>query len=515
MTTVLNRIAQIEDKGERAKMLNAYHAQMEMISNISTQRHRLARALGGLDDNKKNYNAECGFPDVLDDKILTDLVKRNGYAEKAVSLYPNHTWKVVPEVLENAESEETEFEQAFKDLHSKLRISNLPADEFRSSFRDSESSPIWDVFKRAMRLANIDSKGYSVILMGFSMSDSESMETAVEPNEGKELLYLTPLAGKDAQIASWYDSEEEKGSALYRKPKTYNITIEESGHQSTTTTTMTVHHSRVIHVCQNPESSEIISCSLLEKIFDPLYGTRKIVGAAPEGFWKQAFTKMLLEANQDVTPADVDLKSMKDDIHNWENNLSQTLGIFGFTGKAIAPQASDPGPHMDMLTEWISASLECPKRIFLGTERGELASSQDKQEWNEVVSFFQVRVVSPYIIAPFIDLLIWAKVLPEPPEGFFIKWPELNKQSRAESAEVASKRTDAMVKFVQGGVADSLMTVMDFLTRELDYSQEEALEIIENFEGEVADGLDGPEPGGDDDNDPVDPSVSDPGNSDE
>ena len=123
-----------------------------------------------------------------------------------------------------------------------------------------------------------------------------------------------------------------------------------------------------------------------------------------------------------------------------------------------------------------------PKRIFLGSERGELASSQDARAWNKRVMLRQKMYVSVEIISEFIDVMIQSGVLPEP-ESFSIEWPDLNNQTETEKVDIGLKRTEAMSKYVLGG-AGEIMTEFSFYTLILGLSDEDAQTIIEENDAE-------------------------------
>lgn len=64
-------------------------------------------------------------------------------------------------------------------------------------------------------------------------------------------------------------------------------------------------------------------------------------------------------------------------------------------------------------------------------------------------------------------------------QGYCVKWPDPNTQSKAELATTALARTQAMSAYVTGQV-ESLIDPQDYLSRELGYTEEEARAILEN-----------------------------------
>jgi hypothetical protein len=69
-------------------------------------------------------------------------------------------------------------------------------------------------------------------------------------------------------------------------------------------------------------------------------------------------------------------------------------------------------------------------------------------------------------------------VLPKP-TGYSVVWPDLDSLTDEEQANIASKRTEAMAKYV-GGDVEALMTPMDYLTRILGLTAEAAMDVLDN-----------------------------------
>lgn len=153
----------------------------------------------------------------------------------------------------------------------------------------------------------------------------------------------------------------------------------------------------------------------------------------------------------------------------------------GASANSLAPQVVDPSKQIEVQLDALCISIGVPKRIFIGSERGELASSQDASSWNDRLRHRQNSYITPRIIVPFIDRVIELKVLPEPAEenGYSIEWPDLEALTEAEQAAIVTQRTEAMSKYVSGGV-ESLIAPQDYLVREMHYTQDEAEEILDN-----------------------------------
>jgi len=177
-----------------------------------------------------------------------------------------------------------------------------------------------------------------------------------------------------------------------------------------------------------------------------------------------------------------DADSTRDAFEKYITGLQRYITPPGGTIKSLAPQVVDPSPQIERQLEALCIKEGIPKRIFMGTERGELGSSQDARSWNGRLRRRNNRHVTPRIVAPFLDRCIGLGILPTP-ISYKVIWPDLETLSDQEKADVAVRRTEAMAKYIQGGIEGGLMDPADFLTRVLYFSQEEAEEIIETVAG--------------------------------
>ena len=71
----------------------------------------------------------------------------------------------------------------------------------------------------------------------------------------------------------------------------------------------------------------------------------------------------------------------------------------------------------DAILTQIAGSKAIPKRILTGSEMGELASSQDRDNWKDQINGRQTGYAGPYIVRPLVDRLIKYGYLPTPKKG--------------------------------------------------------------------------------------------------
>ena len=404
----------------------------------------------------KDINFECGYPDSI---VVTDykrLYARNGVAKRVVRILPEETWALPPNVYETEEANKTEFEKVWDILQEEKRL-----------------------FHYLQRIDVLSGIGeFGVLLLG--VDDGKELSGAVEGiNEvtgekiGKsehKLIYLKPFDQTSVKVKT---KESNTSSPRYGFPTTYSVDFEGT-ETANTRLSKIVHWTRILHVADNRETSEIYGIPRMEAVYNRLLDIRKILGGSGEMFWKGGFPGLSFETQPDVE--DLDTDSIKDQMELYMAGMQRYLAMEGITVKSLSPQVSSPKDHVEINMRNIAISLGIPYRIFLGTEEAKLASAQDVTTWNKRLSQRQENYVSPCVIRPFVDRLIGFGVLPEVKE-YTVDWPDLNAPTDEDKANVAKTLTEAMSKYVSTGV-DTLIPPMEYLTKVLGFAQDEA-EMIE------------------------------------
>lgn len=195
-------------------------------------------------------------------------------------------------------------------------------------------------------------------------------------------------------------------------------------------------------------------------------------------YWKGAFMGLSIETHPQLGPNVKFDPNLNAELDLYQQGLQRIITLEGATANSLAPQVVDPSQQIDVQLTAICIQIGCPKRIFMGSERGELASSEDHDEFDEVIQERQENYLTPRIIAPVIDRLISVGVLPEPVEGYTVVWPDKSELSDMDSATVAKTRTEALALYLQGGV-DQLIPPMEYLVKELGYTEEDAEAVLD------------------------------------
>jgi len=418
---------------------------------------------GAEPDPRRDINAECGYPEQITIDQYRYSFERNGIATRVVSVFPDECWALQPEVVETDEAVETPFEKAWKEF-------------------DTQVSAI-HYLHRVDVISGIGN--YGLLFIGFDdLVPGDLLTKPATPAPGRKVLFLRAFDQSQVQIAEW---ETDMTSPRYGQPKHYNITFadsrtDEPGGIGVDHTQRRVHWSRVLHVADNRLSSDFFGMPRQMNVYDRLCDLRKALGGSAEMLWRAGFPGLSLET--DPSLGDVELSAddeafTRKQAEEYSNSLSRILLLKGMTAKNLGGNVTSPEYHIQVQLQAIAITIKCPLRILIGTEESKLSSTQDSKTWNKRLKLRQDKYIEPMLFRPFIDRMIQMGVLAPPaaPSGYTIRWSDLNSPTDQDRAEVASKITEAMAKYVAGAV-DQLCPPLEYLTLVLGFTTVQAQVII-------------------------------------
>jgi hypothetical protein len=494
-------------------------AEKELIANVMLSRAELFRRIL---DPRRDIDAECGYKSISeiapeDYRLMYDS---EAIAARVVEILPKECWKATPMVYEEEDPEKvTPFEVSWDQLGKGLRG--------ESWCKQEKGSPVWAYLKRADILSGIGH--YGVILLGIDdgrdLSEpvagvSETGElagtkrngrpivrdvageipitsnlsqgnppTAQKPATKRKLLYMRVFDESLAKVAEYETGDNNPRNGL---PKYYNITLNDPSNQQEgmglSTATKKVHWHRVIHVADNLGSSETMGVPRMQQVWRNLSNLVKLYGGSAEMYWRGAFPGLSIETQPQLGGGgtterlSIDAKATRAEIANYQNGLQRALLLMGLTAKSLAPQVVDPTPQIDAQITAICIVKAVPKRIFMGSERGELSSAQDEKDWADDLTGRRETYLTPHLIRLFADRGIMLGYLAEPGEdGYKVEWPDVESMTSLEQAQVAVTKTEALAKYVSGNVM-LVMPPVDWYTRVFGMTEEEAIEVNDNAE---------------------------------
>lgn len=319
----------------------------------------------------------------------------------------------------------------------------------------------------------------------FGVQYGPSEAFGAQPTKQHRLLFVRCFDESLVQIVRY---EWNVRNPRFGLPVMYRITLNDPREQHSgiglPLATVFVHWSRVIHIADNLSSSEIFGVPRMRPVLNAVLDDRKIAGSSAEGYFRAGCSPVYSMETHPTLGGDVELDKpgLQDMVENVTNSLQRWMITSGLSVKTLPPAVIDPKSYHDIQVEKICIQLAMPVRVFKGSERGELASSQDDETWNERVAARRQFYLTPRVIVPFIDRLIQIGVLPEPEneDGYTVHWPDAEVLNDKDKAAVGFQNTQALSAFIAGN-GESIMTVKDFLTNPkfMNMEDEEAEAIID------------------------------------
>lgn len=339
---------------------------------------------------------------------------------------------------------------------------------------------------------NIPIPGLSTVIPNDGATETgASLDPNATPNDQagipqKPLLALKYIKVYDQSLVQIVKYDSNRKSSRYGHPVEYLVTInspstsdDASAGIGLTTSTVKVHWTRVIHVAETRRSSDWCAAPRMEQVLNRVLDLRKLYSGSAEMYWLGALPGWAFETHPELgTSVEIDDDDTRQMMEDYRAGLQRYLTLQGMSAKSLAPQVSDPTPQITVQLVAICIKLQIPLRIFMGSERGELASSQDDIAWRRRLKGRMTGYISPRIIAPFVDRLILCGVLPAPQQSYKIYWPDLNSSSALDEAQVALALTQCDAAYV-GGNVESILPLMDYLTRTRGFTQSEAQAIVD------------------------------------
>lgn len=396
-------------------------------------RRSLAYRLGRAFEGERDYYQVLGYdlePDI-DDYLAR--YTRDDIAGRVVDLPAQDTWKRRP-VLIDGDSRSDDEEPASEFLAAWQRMTDAGSDQALN---------VYHYFERVDRLTGIGR--YGVLLIG--LRDGKELNEAVSGKlSGPEgILYLSAFSEASALIGP-SDINQDPQDRRFGKPEQYQVDLFGTGGRTA------VHWSRVIHVAEDMLEDEVYGRPRLERIFNRLDDLMKIVGGSAEATWKLMRKGLAVIAKEGYQmPQDDDAKKdFAEQLEEYDHGLRRILRLGGVDVEELGSEVVDPSGIFKIIISLISAASDIPQRILIGSERGELASSQDLRAWAAVIANRQTNFAEPVILRPFVNWCIQIGALPKPVSGKYrVEWPRLYELTELEEAERAKLYAEAILRYVE------------------------------------------------------------------
>lgn len=396
-------------------------AEIRSAASVLIERMQFFRMHGISFNGQRDMYEVLGYDRNISPTQYRERYARGGIAARIVEAFPKATWRGGAELIEDEDPEtNTPFEQQWKDLDARLKI--------------------WSTLLKTDILAG--QGRYAVLLIGAPGElDTELPKGRGNPNT---LLYLTPFSEEDARIQEWETSAQSERFGL---PRSYMLTRLSANRYTSAAGTpgfssndlnKPVHWSRIIHIAENALDNAVFGQPSLERVWNLLDDLDKVTGGGAEAFWLRANQGLQLDVNKDVKMDEPERQRLREQADEYANQIRRMLTTRGVKANTLGSDVANFSNPADAIITQIAGAKAIPKRILTGSEMGELASSQDRDNWKDQVNGRQTGHAGPYVVEPLVQRLINYNYLIKP-KKFEVIWPHIEVMTESEKAEGASK----------------------------------------------------------------------------
>lgn len=381
-------------------------------------------------NGRRNVAEALGYADVITLADYRERYERSEVGATVVEAMPNACWRGGGELVENesADPEDvTDFELAWFTLADRLKI--------------------WPLFRRADIVAGLGR--YSVVLIGGPGADlTQELPRANSKRAVEQIGYLSVFSEADATIDPG-DLETDFSKPRYGFPNFYRVAGLVPGRSKDR---KGVHWTRMIHVADGLLENDLYGRPRMLRVWNRLDDVEKVVGGGSEAYWQRVQPGMQLDIDKDVW-ADLQKdpvklaaakKAMEDEADEYVHGMRRFMRTSGVKLTELGSDVAAFHNQLDAIIMLISAGTGIPKRILTGSERGQLASTQDDSNWDERVQDRRGNWCGG-VVRQFVDRLVNYGYLPKPAQ-YDIRWPEiadLDEHARAEIALTYAKANQA------------------------------------------------------------------------
>lgn len=400
---------------------------------------RLSYGLQGTQfGGARDYYEILGYPREPDKEDFAARFDRDPVAGRVVEFPAEETWRETPTIKDGKDKdakENTDFTNAWSDFAETMRI--------------------YSYCQSVDTLAGIGRFG----LLHIGVAGSGDLATEVKRvADVNDIMYLQPYGEEDVSIYEW---QTDPSNRRYGLPHKYKISVahmEGAASNQFGSKEITVHWSRCIHVAEGLLRNGVYGRPRLQRVINLLDDILKVVGGSAEATWllmRKGFVLDIDPEMDDMSPeAITDLEEQLDD---YNHGISRFVKTRGMKVNDLGSEVVDPSGLFDTIITLVSVATHIPKRILLGSERGELASSQDAANWAGYIGSRQLNYAEPIILRPMIDRMVRWGAIPPPSAGrYTCVWDalfKLNDTEKVNNMKTAAQALQAAGAALGGPVA--------------------------------------------------------------
>lgn len=432
---------------------------------------RLSATRAGVTfSGERDLYETLGYKRILAYEDYKERYERGGIASRIIDAFPDATWRAFPTVRDRGKADEetlSPFEMAWQALVERL---NLHA-----------------VLMRADRLASLGH--YAVVVLGLrGQTDWQTEAQSVRSPD--DLVYLNVYSEEHAQIQTLASEER---SPLFGQPASYLIDFSRRAERTTFLegwqrpalggrygAPIPVHASRVLHVSERGLEDDLLGTPRLQAVWNYLDDLEKVVGGTAEMTWQDAKRRLVLSLAADAQLDAADEAALTAEVEEFVHSLRNFLRVQGAEVTQLAGSVPNPTGVVTGLLDLIAGTVRIPKRLLVGSERGELASVQDDQNWAATILERQRLHAEPRLVRPLIARCQALRLLPPLPAGVAVEWAPLVVPTESQRAQSALQWSQAIATYAgsQGSPQD-ILPLEIFLEDILEWPKDQVQRILQ------------------------------------
>jgi uncharacterized protein len=394
-------------------------------SNLLGGERRAQTLLGDLYDGKRDTYRALGYPRKITLDNYRTRRRRGGIAKRICNLIPESTWRNGLDVYEDPDPEIlTPFEEDFLSLTYRLDL--------------------WTELCRADKIRGLCR--YSVLLIGAP----EDLSTPLSLSGPDSILYLKSLAEDRAEIER---KDLDTSSPRFGLPLSYRLSLGDTNIELT----RSCHWTRVVHIAYPTLESRLYGEPDLEAVWNYLCDLDKLVGGGSEAAWRRMDPGKHVDIDKDMKPGEGGWEevfdAIEEQLEDYEHGLRRDLTTRGVKVTPLSASVAGFGGNADSVKELIAATIGVATRILYGSERGELASGQDRDEFSNLITE-RVKGLGVPLVRDLTQRLVDYGGLASPLNGVFVVEPITTTETLSLTDTVAVISTLSSANSVQVGFGD-------------------------------------------------------------
>jgi hypothetical protein len=395
---------------------------------------RLGVQFGGDRDLYETFGYKR-FPDFQDYHNIYD---RNGLGQRVIRKFADSTWNRMPVLIDGEQRSDTLDKAATPFLKEWVAL--------------VKRLGVTQVMRQADIMCQIGR--YSILFLGAS-GDNYSLPA----KKGDGLFYLAAYDEAQSQIqALIQDPKNEK----FGMPNNYTVAFNSVDEGLVMPGGTNVHYTRAIHISEDRLGSRIYGTPRLQAPLNRLFDLEKVTGGGAEAAWLAVWGGMLFSTQEDIelpTEDSEEGKFLADQMNKFFHRMQRYAVTKGLDVNNLGVSEVRIKDIYDTLKTDFAGTVGVPQRILFGSERGELASSQDMQEWNSNIDTRRTNFAEPEILDPFVKWCIDTGVLPPPKnKEWKYEWYPVYSMTQLEKATYGQTLA-AGANSITGGVPETAMDI--------------------------------------------------------